>query len=121
MKRFAIAALGLCLALPATAQDTDAASEMEGKTRNVGLAVGKAYGCLDAEDDRRERLKLGSKAIFNMILQDLGSDMAYAFATSAGYGAGQPRNASECEALAERWEAIQEHFDITTLFEEDAQ
>src|SRR6056297_849698 len=115
MKPIALAVAALCLALPAAAQDAeDAAAEMETKTRDVGIAVGKAYGCLADDDTRRERLKLGSKAIYTMILQDLGSDLAYAFATSAGYGAGLPRDDADCEALAERWEAIKETFDITT-------
>ncbi len=119
MRTIALATLGLCLALPAGAQDDDAAAELEAKTRNVGLTVGKAYGCLAEDDARRERLRLGSKAIFNMIAHDLGTDLAYAFATSAGYGAGQPRDAADCQKIAERWEAIKANFDISTILEED--
>ncbi len=118
MKHAMLLAAGLCLAaLPVAAQDADPASEMERQTRNVGLAVGKAYGCLGADDARRERVKVGAKAIYHMILHDLGADLAYAFATSAGFGAGGPRNEADCEALAARWEAIQENFDLSTLFD----
>ncbi|MEL6768148.1 MAG: hypothetical protein AAFP17_13280, partial [Pseudomonadota bacterium] len=84
-----------------------------------GVAVGKAFTCLSETDERREKMRLASKAIYNMILHDLGSDIAYAFATSAGYGAGQPRVDAECKALAERWEKVKENFEISELLEEN--
>ncbi|MEL7173812.1 MAG: hypothetical protein AAFU72_10215 [Pseudomonadota bacterium] len=115
MKYLAIGAAAL-IALPAAAQD---ASTMEQQTREVGVTVGKAYTCLADTDERREKMRLASKAIYNMILHDLGSDIAYAFATSAGFGAGQPRVDADCKALAERWEKVKENFELSDLLEDE--
>ncbi|MEM6932545.1 MAG: hypothetical protein AAF526_03065 [Pseudomonadota bacterium] len=106
----------LMMAQHAAAQDADA---LEAQTREVGVAVGQAYTCLADTDERRERMKLASKAIYNMIVHDLGSDMAYAFATSAGFGAGKPRDDARCKELAERWEAIKENFDVSAILEDE--
>jgi len=103
------------LAAPAMAQDGDAAQELEDKTRNVGVAVGKAFTCLGEDEARKEKLKVGAQMLFDMILKDLGSDTAFVFATAAGYGAGLPKSGNDCAEIAERWEAIKDNFDISDV------
>lgn len=104
-----VAPFALAIPSHATAEET----EIEAQTREVGLTVGHAYGCLAEDDERRETMRLASKAIYTMILQDLGSNIAYAYATSAGYGAAQPRDDAKCKELAERWEAVKDNFELS--------
>jgi len=49
------------------------------------------------------------------LAHDDAADLAYAFASSAGYGAGLERGQADCEAIAARCEEIKAKFDITDL------
>jgi hypothetical protein len=78
--------LGLGVSTSASAYDTD----MIKKGRELGLSVGNAYVCADA--DAKAALKADSEAVYAQILHDLGPSYAYVYAVSVGFGAaeGQP-------------------------------
>jgi hypothetical protein len=47
-----------------------------------------------------------------MILMDAGSNLAFVFATSSGYGASLPLDRLDCDALAESWAATRADFGL---------
>lgn len=106
----AVAAAALSAAsLPAAAQ-TDGEDEMVKKVRGLSVAIGNAYACT-AEDDRGT-FKEESHHLFDLILQDVGSDMAFLYATGIGYGAAVPADKIDCPAMLEQWEGIRTDYDL---------
>jgi hypothetical protein len=108
MKLAGAALAALCLALPATAQETE--DEMQRKTRELGLSVGNAYVCID--EGERAAFETDWKMMYDMIVMDAGSDLAFVFATSSGYGASLPKAELDCTALAEGWEQTRADFGL---------
>lgn len=108
MRHLCAALAAACLALPAAAQEE--ADEMQRKTRALGLSVGNAHVCLDSE--ARAAFEADWKLIYDMILMDAGSNLAFVFATSSGYGASLPMDRLDCDALAESWAATRADFGL---------
>ena len=104
-----IAALAAAM-LAHTAVAQDVADEMQRKTRELGLSVGNAYVC--QREAERAAFRADWKLIHDMILMDAGSNLAFVFATSSGYGASLPRAELDCEALAESWAATRADFGL---------
>ena len=99
MKRaWALAALpASALPIPAAAQE--GREEMQDKTRELGLSVGNVFVCLEGSE--RAAFQQDWQMMFDMILKDVGSDLAFVFATTSGYGASLPRGELDCAALEE--------------------
>lgn len=106
MLRTKIALIAL-IALPAFGQEN---SEMTEKTKSLGIAVGNAYACTAAEG--RERMDEEVHLLFDLILKDAGSDLAFAYATSTGYGAHFSPETLDCPAVLENWEKSRVEFGL---------
>ncbi len=107
MKSLVAAFAAFVLALPAAAQD---AQEMQQKTRELGLSVGNAYVC--QPEDARAAFESEWMLMYDMILMDAGSRLAFVFATASGYGASLPKEELDCAALAESWAATRGDFGL---------
>jgi hypothetical protein len=103
-----LAACAICLGAAAAAEEGE--SEMQRKTRELGLSIGNTHVCTEGEE--RERLKTDWQMIYDVILKDVGSDLAFVFATASGYGASLPRDALDCAALRESWRRTREDFGL---------
>jgi len=108
MRRFGAAVAAICLSLPAGAQQ--ASDEMQRKTRELGLSVGNAYVCTGKE--ARPAFEADWKLMFDMILMDAGSNLAFVFATASGYGASLAKDNLDCTKLAESWATIRSDFGL---------
>ncbi|MEL6264877.1 MAG: hypothetical protein AAFR52_04380 [Pseudomonadota bacterium] len=100
---------------PAGGQETTSPMDkeaMRASTQSLGLSIGHHYACVgDAE--AREILRIETLYMFDMILKDVGSDIAFTFATSAGYGASLPVEKLDCPALADAYAAVLADFGMT--------
>ena len=89
--------LGLGVSTSAFAHDADVIQ----KGRELGLSVGNAYACADA--DGKTALKEDSEAVYALILHDLGPSYAYVYAVSVGFGASLDVSELDCVELAKQW------------------
>ncbi|PRY19684.1 hypothetical protein CLV78_11916 [Aliiruegeria haliotis] len=100
-----------CVALaglaPALAEAPDR-EQMENRIRQTGIAIGNAFVCAEAED--KDVFREEATQLFDLILQDVGSDLAFVYAASVGYGSGQPVDNLDCTALLEQWQGIREDY-----------
>lgn len=115
--RFTLAGLALAAAaglatLPAgkaAAQEADAA--LETGIREIALAVGNTYVC--AEDDAAKAAHRDmTRQLFDHVLQDTGSNRAFLFAVSVGYGASVPKAELDCAKLQAQWQDMQATFEL---------
>ncbi|MEM9762605.1 MAG: hypothetical protein AAF968_08870, partial [Pseudomonadota bacterium] len=60
------------------------------------------------EDQVEDEMRL----FLDLILKDVGSALAWSFATGAGYGASVEEAEMDCGALAESWQEIRADFGI---------
>ncbi|MEO0823371.1 MAG: hypothetical protein AAF074_23510 [Pseudomonadota bacterium] len=90
--------------------DADPDAALRDQTRSLGLSVGNHYACV--EGPARDALQEDTLVIFDLILKDVGSDLAFIYAASAGYGASLPAGELDCEKLAESWSKIKTHFGL---------
>jgi len=93
----------------ATAPDAEDLA-MERKVRNLALVIGNAYACTGKEG--RARFKEESHHLFDLILQDVGSDLAFTYATSIGIGSTAPKEKLDCPMLLKKWEEIREDYEL---------
>jgi hypothetical protein len=70
---------------------------MERRVRQLAVCIGNAYACTDAA--KRDQFKEESHHLFDLILQDVGSDLAYVYATGIGYGSTVPKQKIDCPKL----------------------
>ncbi|MEO1688515.1 MAG: hypothetical protein AAFU61_11480, partial [Pseudomonadota bacterium] len=77
--RQAAAAVAAWAALTAAAAAQDATPSVE-KVRSLGLAIGNAYVCTEAEG--RSAFREETHHLFDLILQDVGSDLGFIYATA---------------------------------------
>jgi len=95
------------LAAPATAQDE---SEMVTKVRSLGLGIGNAYVCTPV--DERDVFKEQVHHLFDLIVQDVGSDIGFIYATAVGYGSAVSQDAVDCDAMLAQWAEIVTNYDL---------
>lgn len=93
----------------ASAQDVDDKA-MERKIRNLGISIGNAYAC--TEKEKRQAFKGESHHLFDLIVQDVGSDLAFVYATSIGYGSNVPKEKLDCPKLLKQWEEIRADYEL---------
>ncbi|MEL6575999.1 MAG: hypothetical protein AAFU72_07635 [Pseudomonadota bacterium] len=102
-------------AMPALAEEETRIAlpteEMTEKTQALGLSVGNTYACA-TDDAARALIEEEAHLIFDLILKDVGSALAWSFATGAGYGASVEQAEMDCDALAESWQEIRADFGI---------
>jgi hypothetical protein len=108
-----ISTVALCVWMVAagvvSAKDVDDKS-MEMKVRKLGLAIGNAYAC--TEKEKRQAFKGESHHLFDLILQDVGSDLAFVYATSLGYGSSLATAKLDCPKLLKQWEELREDYEL---------
>jgi hypothetical protein len=63
-------------------------------------------------NSRRGSDREQSHYLFNLILQDMGSDLAFVYASGIGYGASLSKDKLDCPALLEQWEEIREDYEL---------
>ena len=112
-----IGALGLWVAAAgvATAQDAKDRRDtedvaMERKVRRLALDIGKAYAC--TQEKGRAVFKEEAHLLFDLIVQDVGSDLAYTYAINIGKGSTEPKDKLDCPTLLKRWEEIREDYEL---------
>ncbi|MEO0821637.1 MAG: hypothetical protein AAF074_14575 [Pseudomonadota bacterium] len=84
--------------------------EMREKTRSLGFTVGNQFAC--AEAAARETIEEEAHIIFDFMLKDVGSNIAWVFATAAGYGASVQKTEIDCAETAKNWAEIRADFGI---------
>ncbi len=94
---------------PANAQDVDDKA-MERRVRHLSVAIGNAYVCTEKEG--QGAFKEESHLLFDLIVQDMGSDMAFLYATGIGYGSSLPKEKLDCPTLLKQWEEIREDYEL---------
>lgn len=113
LKFLKVTALGCSLVVgtsaSAAAQD-GANPEMVNKIRKTATAIGNAYVC--AKSENRDVFREEAHHLFDLILQDVGSDLAFVYAISMGHGTGQTKGNLDCPALLKQWEGLREDYKL---------
>jgi hypothetical protein len=108
----AIVAAGLCAAAAsgAVAQDR-AASEARriDEIRAMALAIGNTYACID-DSEQQAAFRDHAHTLFDLMLKDVGSDKAFLFAVSMGYGSAVPQDQLDCANLLAQWDDMKSAF-----------
>lgn len=106
-----VGAIGLLVATAglATARDADDVA-MERKVRSLALRIGEAYACTDQKG--REGFKEEAHHLFDLIVQDVGSDLGYTYATAIGIGSSRPKEKLDCPKLLKNWEEVREDYEL---------
>lgn len=94
---------------PALGQNEDDAA-LEEKIRAMAIGIGNAYAC--SEPDQRPTFKEEAHHLFDLIVQDVGSNFAFVYATSLGYGSSVSIEELDCPALLAQWEEIRVDYDL---------
>jgi len=93
----------------ATAGDAENVA-MERKVRRLGLSIGEAFACTGEKE--REVFEEEAHHLFDLIVQDVGSDLAYTYATALGVGSKQAKDGLDCPARLKNWEEIREDYEL---------
>lgn len=92
------------------AQDR-AASEAQriDEIRAMALAIGNTYACLD-DTEAQAAFRDHAHTLFDLMLKDVGSDKAFLFAVSMGYGSAVPEDQLDCAKLLAQWDDMKSAF-----------
>lgn len=104
------ALMAAALAAPAEAQDAEAPEAVR-KVQALGAAIGNVFVC-KTTDEELDLYKEEAHHLFDLIVQDAGSDMAFHYATAVGFGAAAPADQVDCARILEQWSAIREDYDL---------
>ena len=115
IKILSMLALGLWVAAAgvASAKDLDMDMDekaMEQKVRDTSIAIGNAYVCTKKEG--QQAFKKEAHLLFNLILQDVGSDLAFVYATGVGFGSSLPKEKLDCPLMLKQWEEFREDYEL---------
>lgn len=97
-------------ALAAAHEEADDKTKMKEEVRVAAIAIGNAYVCLDEAD--REGFQSEVHHLFDLILQDVGSDVAFTYATALGYGAAVEKEDVDCPVALEQWQGMRADFEL---------
>jgi hypothetical protein len=103
-----VAATGVAAAQDAQDRRDPSDVAMERKVRKLALRIGGAYACTDEKG--RDEFKEEAHHLFDLIVQDVGSDLGYTYATGIGIGSAQPKEKLDCPKLLKEWEEIREDY-----------
>jgi hypothetical protein len=103
-----VAATGVAAAQDAQDRRDPSDVAMERKVRKLALRIGGAYACTD--ENGRDEFKEEAHHLFDLIVQDVGSDLGYTYATGIGIGSAQPKEKLDCPKLLKEWEEIREDY-----------
>ncbi|MEM1368171.1 MAG: hypothetical protein AAGG02_09145 [Cyanobacteria bacterium P01_H01_bin.15] len=101
--------------LSAQAQETESETEqerIEKGVREMGLLAGYAYQChlRTGDEDAAETVGDESLAVAEIVLEDVGSTLAFLFAGNAGFGAGTTFESENCEQAIVEWNKFVDEF-----------
>ncbi|MGK7873178.1 MAG: hypothetical protein AB4426_07655 [Xenococcaceae cyanobacterium] len=86
--------------------------KLENDISEIGLSAGYAAQCHMQKGDQEAVERVGDEAlaVAGIILQDFGSNLAFLFASNAGYGTGKPLDDfTKCDQLIADWQEFVEH------------
>jgi len=102
--------IGISLAAgTATALDAESVA-MERKVRALGTTIGNAYAC--TEEKAREQFEEEAALLFDLIVQDVGTDLAYIYAIGIGSGSMWPKKKLDCPKRLKDWSEIREDYEL---------
>jgi hypothetical protein len=105
----AVSLLAWMTAGTATAFDADSVA-MERKVRALGTRIGNAYVC--TEEKAQAQFEEEAALLFDLIIQDVGSDLAYVYAIGIGSGAQRSKKKLDCPALLKDWGEIRDDYEL---------
>lgn len=111
-KALAVVAAGLWAAAAsgALAQDRAASDAQRiDEIRTMALAVGNTYACID-DEEAKSAFRDHAQTLFDLMLKDVGSDTAFLFAVSLGYGSAVPQDQLDCPKLLAQWDDMKSAF-----------
>ena len=102
--------IGITLAAgTATALDADSVA-MERKVRGLGTTIGNAYVC--TEEKARKKFEEEAHHLFDLIAQDVGTDLAYIYAIGVGSGSEHSKKKLDCPKLLKDWAEIRDDYEL---------
>ncbi len=104
-------AAGLATLQPGMARAQDGDDALATGIREIALAVGNTYVCAEGDAAQAAHRDM-TRQLFDHILQDTGSDSAFLFAVSVGYGASVAKDQLDCAKLQAQWQEMQSTFDL---------
>ena len=111
IRSISIVALGLWVAMAGVASAQSAEDEaMTRRVRRLGTAIGKAYVC--TPEKGQEDFNEEAHHLFDLIVQDVGSDFAFTYAVGLGRGASVPKENADCAKTLKQWEEIREDYEL---------
>jgi hypothetical protein len=103
--------IAVVVAAPAVAHARDAEDvAMERKVRRLGLSIGEAFACTG--EKQREVFKEEAHHLFDLIVQDVGADLVYTYATALGAGSREPKDGLDYPARLKNWGEIREDYEL---------
>jgi hypothetical protein len=108
----AIVALGLFAAGPtgAAAQEVEPAElQRIDEIRDMAIAIGNTYACID-DAAPKQAFRDDAQTLFDLMLKDIGSNSAFLYAVSVGYGSAVPRDQLDCPKLLAQWDDMRRAF-----------
>lgn len=111
-KVLAIAAFGLWAASCAGASAQDEAAidtPFIDEVRDLALAIGNTYACVD-DTGEQAAFRDDAHTLFDLILKDVGSNKAFLYAVSLGYGSAVPQDQLDCPKLLAQWNDMKSSF-----------
>jgi len=108
-----ISAVVICVVVAASSVATAGGAEdvaMERKVRRLGMSIGEAFACTGEKE--REVFEEEAHHLFDLIIQDVGSDLAFTYATALGVGSKRPKDGLDCPARLKNWEEIREDYEL---------
>jgi hypothetical protein len=64
------------------------------------------------EEKGHERFQEEAHHLFDLIVQDVGSDLGYRYATAVGIGSTKSKAKLDCPAVLKGWEDIRKDFEL---------
>jgi hypothetical protein len=108
----AIAAIGLFAVGPTVgiAQEADSNDTQRiDEIRDMAIAIGNSYACID-DADAKGAFRDHAHTLFDLMLKDVGSNTAFLFAVSLGYGSAVPQDQLDCPKLLAQWDGMKSAF-----------
>jgi len=103
---FLFAWAGAGVAVAESAEDP----AMERRVKRLGNTIGEAYVC--TEEKKREKFEEEAHLLFDLIVQDVGSDLAYLYAVGVGSGSTLPKKRIDCPKRLKQWKEIREDYEL---------
>jgi hypothetical protein len=115
----AIVALGLFAVGPTVgiAQEAEPGDAQRiDEIRDMAIAIGNTYACID-DAEPKQAFRDDAQTLFDLMLKDIGSNSAFLYAVSVGYGSAVPKEQLDCTKLLAQWEDMRRAFALVEPME----